>query len=44
MASAGGSGPPEILSTHPSPASRIRELQEMSQRVMPLYESRRQGR
>ncbi|MGE4337415.1 MAG: M48 family metallopeptidase [Pigmentiphaga sp.] len=41
MAQAGGGSPPEILSTHPSPASRIAELQQMSQRVMPLYEARR---
>lgn len=33
-----GSAPPEILSTHPSAASRISDLQSASQKVMPLYE------
>lgn len=33
-----GSAPPEILSTHPSAASRISDLQAASQQVMPLYE------
>ncbi|GAB1579759.1 M48 family metallopeptidase [Bordetella petrii] len=33
-----GNAPPEFLSTHPSAASRISELQAASQRVMPLYE------
>lgn len=40
MASAGGSAPPEILSTHPSSASRISDLQQSAQRVMPLYQAR----
>jgi len=34
----GGSAPPEFLSTHPSAATRISELQAAAQRVMPLYE------
>jgi predicted Zn-dependent protease len=38
MAAAGsGSSQPEILSTHPSPQSRITDLQRASQQVMPLY-------
>ncbi len=38
MAQAGGSGPPEWLSTHPSHDTRLRELQSDVQKVMPLYE------
>lgn len=39
-----GSAPPEILSTHPSAASRISDLQAAAQKVMPLYEqSKGQG-
>jgi len=34
-------GTPEFLSTHPSPASRISELQTAAERVMPLYEQNR---
>ncbi|MNX87712.1 TPR repeat-containing protein YfgC precursor [compost metagenome] len=33
-----GNAPPEILSTHPSAASRISDLQAAAQKVMPLYE------
>ncbi|MFD4839913.1 M48 family metallopeptidase [Achromobacter sp. NPDC058515] len=33
-----GNSPPEILSTHPSAASRISDLQAAAQKVMPLYE------
>ncbi|MEN5157943.1 M48 family metallopeptidase [Achromobacter spanius] len=33
-----GSAPPEILSTHPSAASRISDLQTAAHKVMPLYE------
>lgn len=32
------SGAPEFLSTHPSPASRIGDLTQAANRVMPLYE------
>jgi predicted Zn-dependent protease len=39
MAQAGGGGTPEILSTHPSPASRIKDLEVYSERVMPLYQA-----
>ncbi len=38
MAQAGGGGPPEWLSTHPSNETRLRELQNDVQKVMPLYE------
>ncbi len=43
MAQAGGGAPPEILSTHPSPATRIRDLEVYSERVMPLYQQARRG-
>jgi len=33
----GGKGGPEFLSTHPSNATRIKDLQQYSARVMPLY-------
>jgi len=33
-----GNAPPEILSTHPSAASRITDLQAAAQQVMPLYQ------
>lgn len=38
MARAGGGTPPEFLSTHPSPDSRIRDLNNNVPRAMPLYE------
>jgi len=41
MSEAGGAGQPEFLSTHPSPASRMADLRQAIDRVMPLYE---QGR
>lgn len=37
MAALGGSGQPEFLSTHPSPASRTADLTQIADRVMPLY-------
>jgi len=43
MAQAGGGAPPEILSTHPSPESRIKDLEVYSERVMPLYQAARRG-
>jgi predicted Zn-dependent protease len=43
MAQAGGGAPPEILSTHPSPTSRIKDLEVYSERVMPLYQAARRG-
>lgn len=39
----GGNAPPQWLSTHPSNESRIRDLQDYSQRVLPLYEQARRG-
>tara|TARA_R110000850_G_scaffold260811_1_gene388326 strand:- start:13984 stop:14892 length:909 start_codon:yes stop_codon:yes gene_type:complete len=38
-----GNAPPEFLSTHPSPDTRIQDLQVIANQVMPLYE-RTQGR
>jgi predicted Zn-dependent protease len=38
MAKDGGGQPPEWLSTHPSHETRLRELQNDVQKVMPLYE------
>ncbi|RUO21290.1 peptidase [Aliidiomarina iranensis] len=40
MAAQGSGSTPELLSTHPSPTSRIRELSAQVPRVMPLYEAR----
>ncbi len=41
MAAQGGGGPPEFLSTHPSSSTRIANLQQMAQRLMPVYEANR---
>ncbi len=41
MAQQGGVNTPKFLSTHPSPASRIEDLQNYVQRVMPLYDAAR---
>jgi predicted Zn-dependent protease len=38
MASGGGQ-PPQWLSTHPSHETRIRDLRDYAQRVLPLYET-----
>lgn len=43
MAKASNGGPPEILSTHPSPESRLKDLDVYAARVMPLYQSARKG-
>lgn len=40
MGALGGPARPEILSTHPSPSSRIANLQQLSQKVLPLYQGR----
>lgn len=37
-AASGGGAPPQWLSTHPSTETRIRDLQDYAQRVMPLFE------
>jgi len=37
MAKASDGGPPQFLSTHPSPENRIKDLEVYAQRVMPLY-------
>jgi len=42
MAAAGGGSGPELLSTHPAPESRIRDLGTQVPSVMPLYQERRQ--
>jgi predicted Zn-dependent protease len=39
MGKLGGGKPPQWLSTHPSAETRIRDLQNYADRVMPLYES-----
>jgi predicted Zn-dependent protease len=39
MLKAGGGGPPEFLSTHPSSESRIHDLEALVPRVMPLYQA-----
>ncbi|HET9735736.1 MAG TPA: M48 family metallopeptidase [Burkholderiales bacterium] len=44
MGKVGGGQPPEFLSTHPTHATRISDLRVYSAKVMPLYESARQGR
>lgn len=38
MTHLGGSRPPEFLSTHPNPESRIQDLERTTAVVMPLYE------
>lgn len=41
MGKAAGNAPPQWLSTHPSSETRIRDLQDYSARVMPLFEAGR---
>jgi predicted Zn-dependent protease len=41
MAKASEGGPPQFLSTHPSPENRIKDLEVYAQRVLPLYEAAR---
>ena len=38
----GGERPPEFLSTHPAPGSRIQELERLVPQAMPIYEANRQ--
>jgi predicted Zn-dependent protease len=44
MARLGGSQPPQFLSTHPSHATRISDLQGYAAKVMPLYDAARAKR
>ena len=39
-----GAAPPALLSTHPSNEARIKDLEEFSAKVLPLYEQARPGR
>ena len=41
MMAAGGSRPPQWLSTHPNPEARIRELQQRAESLVPTYEQAR---
>ena len=41
MLSAGNSGGPQFLSTHPSPSTRLADLKVYADRVMPLYQQAR---
>ena len=40
MAKVGGKGPPEFLSTHPSPQNREKKLAELVPQMMPYYEQK----
>jgi predicted Zn-dependent protease len=41
MEKAGGKGPPQFLSTHPSPANRRQALQELGPKMEPYYQQAR---
>lgn len=43
MASSGGSRPPEWLSTHPDPQSRLRELEARAEGLLPTMEAARRA-
>lgn len=43
MNAEGNGGPPEFLSTHPAPQTRIEGLQALVPKVMPLYEQSRRS-
>ena len=43
MAASGGSRPPEWLSTHPDPQSRLRELQARAEGLLPTMEAARRA-
>jgi predicted Zn-dependent protease len=44
MGKEGGGGPPQFLSTHPSPQNRAARLAELGEQVRPLYEAARAGK
>lgn len=44
MTHLGGSRPPEFLSTHPAPESRVQDLENITTVVMPLYEQSKKGK
>ena len=41
MSQASGNGPPQFLSTHPSPSNRIQALNALVPKMMPIYEKAR---
>ena len=41
MSAASGNGPPQFLSTHPSPDNRIKRLNALVPQMMPIYEKAR---
>jgi predicted Zn-dependent protease len=41
MIAAGGSRPPEFLSTHPDPSARIGQMRQRAQSLVPAYEQAR---
>jgi predicted Zn-dependent protease len=43
MANVAGGGPPEFMSTHPSPANRQQRLAELAPQMMAFYEQARRG-
>jgi predicted Zn-dependent protease len=43
MANVGGSGPPQFMSTHPSPANRRERLAELAPQMMAYYEQARRN-
>jgi predicted Zn-dependent protease len=43
MGSVSGSGPPQFLSTHPSPTNRQQRLAELAPQMMAFYEQARRG-
>jgi predicted Zn-dependent protease len=40
MANVGGKGPPEFLSTHPSPENREKTLADLAPQMMPYYKQK----
>jgi len=43
MGKVGGKGPPEFLSTHPSPHNRAARLKELGEKMQPLYVAAKSG-